>query len=183
MYCEECGKKIEEGSTFCTHCGHKVREKSHDKNLWSRSKAFIWIFISIVVSSIIWFLILAYNSVSVEDEAVNVVEHSLETIGRQSQAWSNSEKIIDLIGEGFSSDCLSYDPCINELTSQITTLRADIEKERVEIDNLWTTGTVSEDFQSFYNGLDNKNRLRLKKIMDLYFPDASNELETPARLL
>ena len=183
MFCENCGKKIEKNSQFCIYCGHRFLKESHTTHFWNKKKVSLLLILTILITSAIWFVIYASLSVSTEDEAVNIIENSLETIGRQYIAWENTETIIDLLAEGFSSDCLLYDSCINDLEIQITTLRANVEKEKEEIDKVWSTGLVSEDLENFYNNLDYQNQLRIDKVMDAYFPEESERLDTNANFL
>ena len=111
------------------------------------------------------------------------MSHLIETVGRQSSAWAKTESIIELMAGALTAECLASPDCIDKAISEVTTLRANVDKESQEIENLWVVGTVSEDFASFYNDLDYKNQLIIDRVLDQYFPEEGEELDTPVKLL
>lgn len=185
MHCIKCGAEIAEDGNFCTGCGEKVITKKIDekKKFWSRKKS-IWLIIaSIITTSLFWNFLLGTTILSTEDESVNIITHLIETIGRQSQAWEKTEQIIELVVYGISDECIYQPVCVDETVDAVTTLRAEIEKERQEIENLWSESVIGHDFESYLSGLGAKNLVKIIDVLDIYFPEEAKEYSTSATLL
>lgn len=184
MYCYKCGKSITTDGKFCGSCGVEVKNNTEKMVVgWSRKKGIFWVMLSIVLTSVVWFFILASYSVSLEDSVTNVLASTLETIGRQSEAWTSAESITELYSYGLSDECLLVDDCVDEVLQTITTVNANIDSQRKEIDNLWSTGTVMEDFDSFYSSASETNQAILDKVLNQYFPEEAEEVESSVDLL
>lgn len=183
MYCINCGDKISEGEKFCTNCGKKV-VSLHDLPESPQKKGKNWktIILTFIICSFIWFFYY-YGFVDKSTESANIMSHLIETVGRQRQAWEKSEQITELMSTGLSDECLYTEGCVNEVVDRITTLRAEIDKESEEIDNLWSENVIGRDFEIYFSSLDENGQIKLMDIMDIYFPEESEELETGNRLL
>jgi len=172
MYCTNCGAKINEGSNFCTSCGTEVTQQPLRQG-WSGKKATFWIIVSVILTSVFWGTVYS----SGDDQAVNIMSHLFETIGRQSLAWKKTETIITASATGLSDECVYTPGCVDDAISYITTLRAEVEKEREEIDRLWSESVVGADFEDYYSGLSERNQNALIDVINLYFPEEAPELQ------
>ena len=185
MYCNHCGNKIETDEKYCTSCGKKVVHES--EHIEPKKKYRAGLVFMIIIVTIIGLIALNARRIinlqssyiyATEDEAVNIITNLIEMVGRQGQAWTKSEGIVDIYEYAFTPECLYSEECITEASVQVTTLKAEIQKETEEISNLWNKGTVSEDLKSFYASLEDYNQLKIQKILNLYFPDEEAELGT-----
>jgi hypothetical protein len=190
MFCIQCGDKIDSDEKFCTSCGKKF--VSDSEHIGSKNKYKIGLVILFVVLSVVGLIAYgAYKRInlqsfyiySTEDEAVNIISNLLEQVGRQKQAWKKSEDITSIYEYALSSECILSESCVNEASRQITTLKAEIQKENEEITNMWGKGTVSEDLKSFYQNLEEKNQLIILKVLNLYFPEEETELSSASAKL
>jgi hypothetical protein len=58
MFCQYCGKEIQNNSTFCNHCGNKVVTKKIEKRN-TNVKKFYWSFLSITLLTLLIFSIIS----------------------------------------------------------------------------------------------------------------------------
>lgn len=183
MHCINCGNKLNEGDKFCTRCGKKV-VKLDELVQAPQKRGISWksIILTFLITSFLWFFYY-YGFVDKSAESANIMSHLIETAGRQQQAWDKSEQATELLYAGFSDECLYTEECVDEVVSRITTLRAEIDKESVEIDNLWSENVIGHDFEIYFSRLDESSQIRLMDILNIYFPEESQELETGNRLL
>lgn len=181
MHCINCGDKISDNEKFCTACGKKVEveQKLNSSKIAWHWKTFI---LTAIIASLVWFFYY-FGFVNKNTESANVIGHLLETVGRQKQAWTKSEKIIELFGTGLSDDCLYTVGCVDEVVTQVTTLRAEIDKENLEINNLWTEEGMLKDFEIFFSSLDESDQSKLNDILNIYFPDEKVDVNTKNILL
>lgn len=189
MFCTKCGANIPDDSEFCTGCGKRVitgdskRKRKSREKLWSRKKSILLILLSIILTSVFWVFAWGLDIVSTEDEAVNIIVHLIETLGRQTTAWDKTEQIINLLSYSVSDECISNPTCVNDTIDSITALWAEIEKEGEEIENLWSKEVLSQDLRSYFSKLNKKNLNKILDVFTIYFPEESEELEPPEKLL
>jgi len=183
MHCINCGSKLGEDEKFCTNCGKKV-VKLDELIQTPQKKSWHWktIILTVLLTSFFWFFYY-FGFVDKSDESANIMGHLIETVGRQKQAWGKSEQITELIGTGISEECLYTEGCVDEVVGQITILRAEIDKESSEIDNLWSENIIGRDFDMYFSSLTESDQIKLIDIMNIYFPEESKELETTNKLL
>jgi hypothetical protein len=183
MHCINCGNQLKGEEKFCTSCGkavvHFADIGSNKKKSHGRVKAVI---LTALVTSVFWFFYY-FGFVDKSSQSINVVSHLIETVGRQREAWTKAEEITELFSVGISDECLYTAGCVDEAVSRITTLRAEIDKESAEIDNLWSENVFGLDFEEYYLSLDEKSQIQLFDIMNTYFPEESEELETTSATL
>src|SRR3972149_7225953 len=100
MYCINCGHQVNFEEKFCTKCGKSTRNNKENPRVpwW---KILLLIIITAIVSSLFWGAVYGTS----DDQAVNIMSHMLETIGRQRQAWDKSETIITEFGYALSEEC------------------------------------------------------------------------------
>lgn len=181
MFCIKCGSSIPKDSSFCTNCGSKISTDAPKEKLflWTRRKSIFLMLISIVITSVIWLFLLGSRMLTTEDESVNIITNSLETIGRQFKVSDKSEQMITLFSYGISEECLYAYGCVDEIIDAITTLRAEIDKENEEIDRIWSQELLGQDFLNFFSNLELKSQTKISDIINLYFPEESEEF-TPS---
>jgi predicted nucleic acid-binding Zn ribbon protein len=185
MNCLNCGEKIDPESKCCTFCGYEINQKSSKiKNVgWSIKKVLLFILVTIVSTSFVWYLILGSFGLDVERESVSIVSSMLEIIGRQEQEVQNSQEINELILAGLNDECFNDFECIKEVESRIISLQAINKKELEEIDNLWSSGPIVEDFSRFYKYISPQNKEIIKRIIQQYFPEESEKITNSVELL
>lgn len=191
MYCTNCGHKLDIDSKFCTKCGHITSSEKEEAKIpnhyWTRRKSYFLIFFSIILTLILTaftsLFIFGSSMISTEDQAVNIMTHLIEQSGRQASAWDKTQQTIDIIRYAFTDECFSSSQCLSDAGDEVTALEAQVTKEREEIQNLWSTGGVSQDFEEFYNQLEPENQQKIHEIINTYFPEESEELETSAEYL
>src|SRR3990172_6689047 len=177
MYCTNCGNKLGEEEKFCTNCGKKV-VKLDELIHAPEKKRWHWktIILTLLITSFFWFFYY-YGFVDKSTQSANIMSHLIETVGRQKQAWEKSEQITELFGTGISDECLYTEGCVDEVVSRVTTLRAEIDKESVEIDNLWSENVIGNDFDAYFSTLDESSQTKLMDVLNIYFPEETKELE------
>lgn len=190
MFCVKCGANVLNGSRFCTTCGARlVAETANEeisgkrRGLWTKRKGIIFIIFSIVLTSGFWVIIYGSDVVSTEDEAVNIIVHLIETIGRQEDAWEKTEQSIDTLFYALSDECLSDPNCVEDSSSAVLTLWAEVEKEKEEIGNLWSEGVLGQDMESYFSKLGDKNLNKILDVFNIYFPEEVEDLEQTDLLL
>jgi len=184
MFCVRCGANIPGDSKFCTTCGTRlVAEIANEevskkrRGFWTKKKGIILIIFSIVLTSGFWTVMYGSDIVSTEDEAVNIIVHLVETLGRQTQAWDKTEQAIDLILYGFSDECVADPDCVDGTVGSITTLLAEVEKEKEEIGNLWSEEVLGQDMENYFSKLGGKNLNKILDMFNIYFPEEVENLE------
>lgn len=189
MFCVKCGANISGDSKFCTGCGEKIvsgfseKQQGDTKKSWTRKKAILLILASIVLSSVFWVFVWGTDIYSTEDEAVNILVHLFETVGRQEDAWEKTELSIDMLSYALSDECASNQGCVDESLDIISTLWAEAEKEKEEIGNLWSKEVLGQDLESYFSKLDEKNLGKIWDVLNIYFPEESEELGPSESLL
>jgi predicted nucleic acid-binding Zn ribbon protein len=189
MFCIHCGADIPGNSKYCTSCGKKTSvlelQDNKDSNLKKKSKkkTLLTILITIVITSAIWLSIYGTDITTTEEETVNIISRSLETIGRQIKAWSKTEDIISLMSYGISDECMYETGCVEEVVDSVTTLRAEIDKEGEEIDNIWNSEVFWQDLEQYFSKLEEKNQKKILDVINLYFPEESEEIQSSVTLL
>lgn len=190
MYCTRCGADVIQGDKFCIKCGAKIdsagSEVDHQKQgkfFWPRKKALLLILASVVLSSVFWVFVWGTDIYSTEDEAVNILVHLFETVGRQEDAWEKTELSIDMLYYALSDECVSSPGCVDESLDIISTLWAEAEKEKEEIGNLWSKEILGQDLESYFSKLDEKNLGKIWDVLNIYFPEESEELGPSESLL
>ena len=183
MHCINCGDKLEEKEKFCTGCGKEALD--YDKLIrFSQKKPHHWkaVVITFIASWFLWW-VYYYGFVDRSSQSAGMVSHLLETVGRQSKAWDKSEQRMELVGAAFSDECINTPGCIDEIADRMTVLRAEMDKEREEIGNLWAEEVIGRDFAEYYSSLDDKDKARLLDVLKIYFPEETEKLEKNNLLL
>lgn len=183
MHCINCGQEIAIQQKYCTKCGKSNYFPTNDEqaNKKPRSKWKV-ILLTTLLTSLFWFFYY-YGFVDKSNETTNIISHLLETVGRQQQAWSKSEKIPEILVDAFSEECLITEGCVDEALSSMTSLKAEIDKENVELGNLWSEDVIGQNFEVFYSSLSEENKARLMDVIRIYFPEETKNLETGNQLL
>ena len=101
-------------------------------------------------------------------QSANIISHLIETAGRQQQAWTKSEQINNLFSTAISEECVYTEGCIDEAVRQITILRAEIDKESSEIENLWSENVIGKEFDEYYASLDENSKIRIMDLITIY---------------
>ncbi len=177
MECPQCGSQIPSDSKFCTNCGEKVtlwfankltsgatKSQSRKTFTWKTS---LWVVGGIILTSLFWGAVYGTG----DDQAVNIMSKLFKTVGRQKQAWTKSEELYLEVGYALSDDCIYEADCVNESIQRIMTLQAEIEKEKEEINRLWSESVVGSDFENYYLGLTARNQRTLEAVINIYFPE------------
>lgn len=189
MFCVKCGANIPNDSEFCTSCGKKIslalleEKRKSPKGFWTRKKALLLVLASIVVTSVFWVFVWGSDITSTEDESVTIIVHLVETLGRQWAAWDKTEKTVDLILYGFSDECVSEQGCMDTIADAVTILSAEVEKEREEIENLWSKEVLGQDVENYFSKLSSKNLNKILDVFNIYFPEETEDLEPSTELL
>jgi len=189
MFCVKCGANIRKGSRFCTACGEQAALPVYNERpalkrpSWPRSRSILLMILSIIASSLFWVYIYDLYSVSTEDEAVNIIVHLIETVGRQSEAWGTAELVNDTYAYAISDECVYTPGCIEDAAELITTMWADIANEREEISNLWSKEALGRDLESYFSSVSGKNLSKLRDVFRIYFPEEADELDGREQLL
>lgn len=183
MYCIHCGNVVKPNESYCAACGKEITGSGVSTRFANRSLIH-WktVIITTLVTSVLWF-VYYFGYIDTSHESVNIIGHLLETVGRQKQAWTKSEQITELIAAAFSEECMYTEGCLDEVRDSITALRTEIDREGTEIDNLWSEGVFGNDFESYFSTLDEDSQEGLLDVVNLYFPDETEELETTNKLL
>lgn len=189
MFCTNCGKSINPEAKHCKECGalNPFVPKILPENPTATPQKKSHTLFAVIVTVIITFLITAFFSwglqLNRDEKVTNVLISMIEMIGRQKQAWTNAEGIITTYQAAFDPQCFRSEECINTAATLITTLRANIDKESVEMENLWQKGTILNDFSEIYENLDDDQKTSINRIFELYFPEEKKELDTTSNSL
>lgn len=183
MYCINCGEKVTRQQQFCIRCGRNILPSREDAEGFYKPRK-IWknILLTIFLTSLFWFFYY-YGFVDKSNEATNVISHLIETVGRQNQAWTKSEQLLEYINEAVSEDCINTEGCIDSVLTAMTALRSEIDKENVEINSLWSENFINQNFERFFSSLSGDNQTKIMDIVEIYFPDETDVLEESAKLL
>lgn len=183
MYCINCGNKLNKEDKFCTSCGEEIlglqktiEEREKSKPRWKI------ILVTIFLTSLFWFFYY-FGIVNKDIQSANIIARLIETVGRQKQAWAKLEQMIDLVATGFSSECLYTRGCVDEVITEATKLRTEIDKESAEINRIWSENVIGKEFEEYFSNLDEKSKLKIMDVLNLYFPEESEEMETSNKLL
>ena len=189
MFCIYCGADIPKDSKYCISCGKKsaLLELQDSKEIGlkkkSKRKTLLTIVFTVIITSSIWLSIYGGDIIKSEDETVNIITRSLETIGRQVKAWDKTEQIIQLINYGISDECFNQTNCVEEVIDTVTTLRAEIDKEGEEINNIWNSEVFWQDLEQYFSKLDDKNKKKIMDVINVYFPEETEEIQSSVTLL
>lgn len=187
MHCVHCGVPLSEKAGFCTNCGNAISDSAPKKEevFWRRRKAIGWMIATFIGTSffcsLFWFALMVVNYVDPESyyhDSAYVAAHLFETYGRYEQIWDQNKAFLDDISTAISDDCRLDPTCANDAMSVLTAKATSIQKQKDEIDNLWSEENVWLRFKSFYMRLDGEDQQKFGDVFKIYFPEKSGVLQT-----
>ena len=183
MHCINCGQEIAIQQKYCIKCGKSNYSLASDEQTNKKPRS-TWkvILLTTILTSLFWFFYY-YGFVDKSNETTNIISHLLETVGRQQQAWSKSEEITGIFSQAISEECLYAKGCADEALNVMTSLRIEIDKENIEINNLWSENVIGNNFEVYFSSLTEDNKTKLMDVMKIYFPEETNNLNTGNQLL